>query len=153
MTFFKTQRCSVIVCTCCLDVIKHDLSQTEVLHTRCEDHFCILQFELMTSTEPKWVFWVGDFGFHPLSTFDQFLSYRLLLTNHLLVTHVFLCIYRQYSGSEAGPPNPLGKGGCPAAHRGADSTAAQHAVCGPASHRAGCRGKAFCGAYKYTDRA
>ncbi|KAE8290255.1 Son of sevenless-like protein 2 [Larimichthys crocea] len=43
-------------------------------------------------------------------------------------------------GAEAGPPNPLGEGGCPAAHRGADPAAAQHAVRGPASLRAGCGG-------------
>lgn len=67
------------------------------------------------------------------------------LSNHLtdLVTHVFFCVCLHYSGAEAGPPKPLGEGGCPAAHRGADPPAAQHAVCGTASLRAGCRGKVW----------
>lgn len=45
-------------------------------------------------------------------------------------------------GTAAGPSNPQGEGGRPAAHRGADPAAAQHAVCGPASLGAGCRGEA-----------
>lgn len=46
------------------------------------------------------------------------------------------------SGTEAGPSEPYGEGGRPAAHRGADPAAAQHAVCGSASLCAGRRGEA-----------
>lgn len=47
------------------------------------------------------------------------------------------------SGTEAGPSEPHGEGGRPAAHRRADPAAAQHAVCGPATLCAGRRGEAF----------
>lgn len=66
-----------------------------------------------------------------------FLSCSML--HHVSVTYLnlYVCI-----GTEAGPPKPHGEGGRPAAHRGADPAAAQHAMCGPASHCAGRRGEA-----------
>lgn len=52
-----------------------------------------------------------------------------------LITSASVCVPR--SGAEAGPPGPPGEGGRPAAHRGADPAAAQHAVRGAAALRAG----------------
>lgn len=71
----------------------------------------------------------------PVSCFFPVSSLRQWPNSPIFFSCLCFC-----SGAEAGSSEPPGEGGRPAAHRGAHPAAAQHAVCGPAAHRAGRRG-------------
>lgn len=91
---FKTKRrCCLqlgIVCTCCLDVIKHDLSLTEVHHTRCYDQFHIQLSKLTVQKRVSLGGLILVFNFHLL---NQFLSHRLLFQSSCCIGHSSLCIH------------------------------------------------------------
>ena len=97
--------------------------------------YCTVSVDILLATCEKSIF-----------LFLQGNSHRFLYLYFLFIARYYQLIFFSFfvfelSGTEAGPSKPHGEGGRPPVHRGADPAAAQHAVCGPASLRAGRRGK------------